>query len=1126
MKKILSCILLLLLTVSALVSCKLFDKDKGDTDGENNPPRNEENVIFSPSTEAVIVRAAESDGESFLALLGALSSALEEATGRAHLTVKDSYVQMDHEIVVGDTARGISANAKARLEKVLKSAEDAPENMGERIVGYTVYSDGDSVAVVWSDGLLAEDALSYFIQNFLTGATLKLDAGYSKTNSFKYSEYLEEKRFEEQNAAWARLEEELSGDERGAEIVESMKTLYSLYTSDMLSWLANLYDPNTGGWYHSNSARNTQGFLPDIASTWTALTFMEHTGMVEQWGKAVPDDMKKSIGDFVLSLQDADGYFYHPQWGKGISNDKREEHLRGAKAMLSAFGLEPEYPYPGAKSTASSMSLSSRRDGAAMAVSSAVRLTATLPQYESVTAFRGWLDGWYANIQAGKTHFYSFGDELQSQVTNMRIYSESLGEDLLKITTDFLTSNQLDNGLWDEELNYTATNAVHKITNVYNSAKCEIPNADKIIEAGIEMISDDNQISACVDIYNAWSCISYVVKNVRDYASGSEAQRNAKVEEIIRDARNIAPEAIIGAFNKIEPFRKLDGSFSYQPNYSASGGAGMMTAVSHTVEGDVLGNSICLTSLVGEIYSSLDIETFVPVFTSADYYLYMDMLSELGTVVKDPIITESLVIDFEECDGDDDIPTELNASLGMGTLEIGESDDGNKYLKYTAVQGLVSSQNQPALDINANKLTASPGYAVIEMDIQYLEGHGTVGNQLMLYGSSAIIMQLGISTQSGAVVIKNSADSTKILATAPINQRFKLRIEYYWNEGFAAIYLNDDALPSGVTTDLFPEKGVHQTFGYLHFGAARAQAGVTMIDNIKVEVRASKGEVEIPQVKPKEREVHDFELSKIGDTSVYPLTVNQGSEGTARVAGDENSKYLELTNALTSGGSNPSVKLYSNDLKENPNLATVQLDLNFLTSNGAIMYIYGTNKFITQLGFTVIESGGERYVTVKNSGDSTELLRIPASDWFTLKINYYWNEGYFAFFVNGSETPDAYSVTLPDNSKGHSKLDYVQLGASRASNGVTLVDNIIAETDHTENIPEKPEASGPVTDDTDSENPDGEGGNTGTEGGGTDNVEGGEGGSTPDSGGSENDSENSDNAPDSSDMLENGFMEK
>ena len=1043
---------LIFITISALLLFSCRQNNSGNGGGED------ENVIFSADVQVGIVSLASDSNEEIDTAIALLADAIAEKTAKRPTVADDASLEREHEIALGDTARDISTKAKKKLLDAIKKADPEELDEGDSYIGYAVYSNGTSAAVVWTDDMLAAEAIVYFADNYVIADTLKLSKDYVKTLVFSRSDYIAEMREKEVADAWKALSDELSGVERGDEIVEALRAIHNLYTPEMVLWVANLYDPEIGGFYHSNSARNNEGYLPDIGSTWTALSFMAGTGMVDSWGDATPLWMREQIGEFVYSLQSEDGYFYHPQWGSEISNDKREEHLKAAKSMLSAFGIEPKYSYPGAVSAAA---LTGRlSESKVTAVSSVVPVDAKLPQYASETAYRDWLDGWYERISAGKTTFYSFGDELQSQVSNIKMYGKALGVDLMKITTDFLTSHQKDNGLWDDELNYTATNAVHKIASVYNSAGCEIPNADKIIEAGIEIISSDTPISACVDLYNAWSCISYIIKNVREYAYGTEYDRNQRADSIIASAREIAPEAILGSLEKIGKFRKDDGSFSYGPVYASAGGGGMALSVPLTIEGDLGGNSICVTSLMNEIYASLGIENRVPIFTYADYLVFMDTLEGLGEIVKDPIRDESIIIDFEECSDDQDIPTELNASQNSGRIEIATEDDGNKYLEITT-EALTSPNNQPSLDISANRLSSSPGYAVIEMDIEYLDGHGTVGNQLMLYGASSIIMQLSVSTQSGEVVVKNSADSNKALATAPMNERFKLRIEYFWNEGYAAIYLNDDTLPSGITTELYPDKGAHQSFTKLHFGGARAQAGVTLIDNIRVEVRAAKSDQSTPELKPKESVIYGFESSNIGDTSVPPLTVSQGSEGSAKVAGDEDGKYLELTNVATESGSNPSVRLYSNDLKETVNKAVIQMDLKFVSAKGGVMYIYGTNKFITQFNFGTAVSGDVRYVILKNPADSKELVRVPADDWFTLRIEYFWDAGYFAFYVNGSEEPVSYASTLPDSSKGHSKFDYVHLGASRGENGVTLVDNIIAETLFVDEIPEMPKPAAP-----------------------------------------------------------------
>ena len=50
-----------------------------------------------------------------------------------------------------------------------------------------------------------------------------------------------------------------------AEVVTSLKKLNSFYEGRNIAvWMANLYDPEIGGFYYSNSARDHEGFMPDI----------------------------------------------------------------------------------------------------------------------------------------------------------------------------------------------------------------------------------------------------------------------------------------------------------------------------------------------------------------------------------------------------------------------------------------------------------------------------------------------------------------------------------------------------------------------------------------------------------------------------------------------------------------------------------------------------------------------------------------------------------------------------------------------------------------------------------------------------------------------------------------------
>ena len=68
----------------------------------------------------------------------------------------------------------------------------------------------------------------------------------------------------------------------GDEVAEAMKELQSLFTDGLPVWFANLWDDGIGGFYYSNSARDNEGFLPDIESTSQALGNLKGAGLVKE----------------------------------------------------------------------------------------------------------------------------------------------------------------------------------------------------------------------------------------------------------------------------------------------------------------------------------------------------------------------------------------------------------------------------------------------------------------------------------------------------------------------------------------------------------------------------------------------------------------------------------------------------------------------------------------------------------------------------------------------------------------------------------------------------------------------------------------------------------------------------
>ena len=111
----------------------------------------------------------------------------------------------------------------------------------------------------------------------------------------------------------------------GEAAVDEVRKIYGMFDHRMLVWMAKLWDSDTGGFYYSNSARDNDGFLPDLESTNQAIGFITkqcRLGRGEENGDMpitkLPENIAKKICDFAYNLQDEDGYFYHPQWGKEI----------------------------------------------------------------------------------------------------------------------------------------------------------------------------------------------------------------------------------------------------------------------------------------------------------------------------------------------------------------------------------------------------------------------------------------------------------------------------------------------------------------------------------------------------------------------------------------------------------------------------------------------------------------------------------------------------------------------------------------------------------------------------------------------------------------------------------------
>ncbi len=472
-----------------------------------------------------------------------------------------------------------------------------------------------------------------------------------------------------QNAAWAALEEAVGGEE-GKELVSAFKDLYSIYDDRLIDWFANLYDPKIGAWYYSNSARdndatvrddgNTYPLRPDVESTHQALRFINNSGLcMDRGGKypmALPEWMKNDILRFTMSLQDENGFFYHPQWTKEKTNrlvSRRARDLMWSVDIIGTLGGTPTYDTPSGKKGSgldfygNPVKLpEAKASGNGDTEKKPSSTAAYSPDFENKETLLAYLER-LKETNAGKgLSYWAIGNTLAAQCSQIRKRDRDLAEmgkegGLTETLINWLNENQNpDNGLWEPVADYMGVNGLLKISGVYSGCGAELPHADIAAEAAIAAIVADEEIESGVWLYNTWFSISNIIGNLRKYGKECEVDGvlldgNARADRIIKKLRTIAPAAIRKTKEKILPFRREDGGFSYGRFDACPTSQGMPACVPGSGESDVNGCIIASHELVGYIYTALDLTKYkVPMFGDVHFERYMSIIEEKRAEAK------------------------------------------------------------------------------------------------------------------------------------------------------------------------------------------------------------------------------------------------------------------------------------------------------------------------------------------------------------------------------------------------------------------------------------------------------------------------------------------------------------
>lgn len=1065
-----------LITILVFVACK----------GNDAPQQGVGDVIYGSGIETTIITNMDLSDADVNSYINSVSDKIYSMCGKPAYIYGDAKPEAEHEIVIGETSRSISAKAKEFLEdKISKSARDADgysdeEEALDDIVGYAVYAEGGSVAIVWSDYHIPTLAVNYFIDKYVIDSSLTLEDGYLKTEMLSLDAFLAERGQKLQDEQFKTLENAIGG-EHGSEIVASLRRLYTIYQPEAVTWLANLYAPETGGFYYSNSARDNQGFLPDIESTYGALAFVEEMGMAEMYyndySKALPAWLLSRVGEWVQSLQDEDGYYYHPQWPKAYIYERglqsRITRDRGsAVSILRKLGITESYIQP-------AYVLSGRlSDGSnkVVAVSKVVATAEVLSQFASVENFRNYINKLDAEVSAISDpdtragRLYAIGNEFQSTVSLVKQNPE-----YITILHEFFKKHQDPNtGTWSTVLTFNATNSLHKIGYVYNALGLKFDYIYEMMDTVIEILSRDvetNPISSGVDFANAWASIEHIYSNIKICAE-TPAERDEMLTEMMDYVYANITTAIDATFSQLAGFVQQDGSIGYFRRGSSYTSQGCPVAISGTAEGDVNGYGCASYSITGYIAIALGFPEYeVKAFSERERVRFVNILERLGKIVKkEETLTPDKVITFN----DGEIPESITISVTEGNTPTDgasvtvENFNGSNALHVVAVdrKGKAGVQNH-SISTQIGKSDAQANAAVIEFDL-YVSSEGSTAHYKMIEwamrSNGAMIIYPTIGKNSAGKVLLYDSKGVATCELGNVDEKIKLRYEYFWSEGEYKVYVNDAFKAKGTT--LYASSVTDMPITEMSFYTPTSLYANYYIDNLRC-TRLSKFYDPDETVQyPKEPVTEDFEgvvtsekygngynvKTEKGFSALYSDKYTNYGGATALLREDEKTgnKFLSVYAPKRANSE------YSHSLKMSvPTQMAGEPNAYVFEASFKLNSVCTSKNFLQIIFLNTTSSYRYGQIDMSVVNNVAYLAGVPIGyfdEWFDLRLEYHLNEGAIRVYSNDlymgeiTEFSSSDSITAKNVSALNSITDF-SIGTYNGSGSLSFsIDNMAIYT--------------------------------------------------------------------------------
>ncbi len=448
--------------------------------------------------------------------------------------------------------------------------------------------------------------------------------------------------------------EELGADERAAGIVDALKTMYTMYTDDLIKWYANLYDPYYGAFYCTTSGKENDGFLPDIESTMQAFDFLERSGMMDHierdYRTVITEEQKKKLVRFIKSMQLPNGYFYNLVMDQAVLDkyiSRRGRDLSWCTNFLRELGASPTYDTPDGmkgdgldkdgnpvKDFVSSAPVADG-DGDGKAIEQRAAALNNYPDYlENRETLLEWLE---KNVPI-KTGSYGAGNLLNAVFREIKARSDALLEagadySLCDTLINWLNERIDENtGYWSDKPTFAGTNGYFKTITLYNVWGYPYPEPVKVARSILNgILGDEPSTTNICEVFNLWQALNYTKANVGKYHSPEV--RDAVLNEIKQVMYDRGRDAVLNTYKKQSAYQMPDGAFAHRVDRCLLWHQGDIPVGTGGQEGDVDAIGKACMGITDTIAAALGISR-IPMFSEREFNIYMDIFHNAKPVIK------------------------------------------------------------------------------------------------------------------------------------------------------------------------------------------------------------------------------------------------------------------------------------------------------------------------------------------------------------------------------------------------------------------------------------------------------------------------------------------------------------